>query len=222
MSNVTDKQKELLKKFNSTQGKIETCLSKIKKTAQETIGLAIENGGILIELKDTFKHGEWLEFRQENIPQLKDRQCQMYINLNKNQEVLENAGDRVFKGIDDAGEYISEQKRLEADKKAISNIAKNNAEAVKRRDSVPSVEPVNNHTRAEDIVKKRKATRRKNDANRRKYIALTMKQKKHIYELIGTVETVYGESDIPDDLHNWLKQGKEILNGIESELSNAA
>ena len=212
MSNVTNKQKELLKQLNTNQ-------SEIGVMVKDSIKKATESGGILTELKASVKHGEWGNFVKEHLPDISERQCNKYMLIFENRELLESEPKFRFGSISEAASFISEQLK---DKKAISNIAKAAVEAVKRRDSVPSVEPVNNHTRAEDIAKKRKATRRKNDASRRKYIALTMKQKKHIYELIGTVETVYGESDIPDDLHNWLEQGKEILNGIESELSNAA
>ena len=130
---MNDKQKELLKKFNSKQGMIESRLNKIKKTAQEAIELAIENGGILIELKGTVEHGEWEGFRIENIKSANKTQCSAYMSLNKNRSYLENSGDRTFKGIDDAYAYIGEQKRIESDKKAQDNIAK--AEAVRRRDS---------------------------------------------------------------------------------------
>ena len=101
------KQQELIGKFNSCQGKIESRIKKIQKTAEETIRLAIENGGLLLELKGTVNHGEWESWRKDNI-NISSPICSRYITLHKNQGLLESFVGEGFKSIESACKYISE------------------------------------------------------------------------------------------------------------------
>ena len=208
MSNVTDKQKELLKQLNTNQVEIGVMI-------KDSIKKATDSGGILIELKALVKHGEWESWRNENIS-IAQAQCARYMLLSNNKDLLKSIPEYRYTSIQSACEYIADRKSNDAENKKIQDnfIKKSQAKNAKKAQG-------NIATANAEAVKSR-STRARNKAKKHKYVLSTLKQNKRIYELIASVETLYSDDELPGDLHDWLKQGREIMNGIESELSNAA
>ena len=211
MSDITDKQKELLKKFNSKQGMIETRLNKIKKTAQETIKLAIENGGILIELKGTVEHGEWHKFISDEIS-IGRKQCDRYVLLNKNQALLEKDSGDLFTGIKSACEYISEQKHIESDEK------------VKEQD-VPDMPDI-----TDEAVEHEGTETNLDLTDEEKCIIQYQKQRVNIKELKPIIKKIIKDADeirkiVKRDygssyLLDWVEEGQVRLNCLLNDLKN--